>query len=369
MKTNQLILISSFILAAISCKKEDKSAMPEEMHTAPTSASTPVNYNAAYVVNGESNTISIIDISTNTVKDSIKLGESSMAGHSMSTGISWPHHISINAEKTMIALGVPGMDLSDGHSGGMSMMNGKIVVIDAINKNIVKIIDLPTSNHNAIFSPDGSEIWTSQMDSMGKVLIYDAVTFALKKSIDVGMMPAEVSFSADGLNGFVANGESDNVMVISVASKMVTDTIEVGDNPVGAWMGSDNKMYVDNEEGKSISVINGTTLLIESTIQLGFMPGMAAYHSATKQLWVSDPMNGKVHIYQDMDGWMEMKFIATGPGAHAIVFNADGKIAYVTNQIASTVSVINTLDQTKIKDIVVRKKPNGLVIKEITIVK
>lgn len=362
MKANKALLLSTLVILTFACKKEDHSKMPEHT-TTPTTTATPVNYSAAYVVNGESNTISIIDRSTNLVKDSIKLGETSMGGHPMTTGITWPHHISINPAKTMISLGVPGMDLSAGHAIGMTDMKGKIVIIDAVNKNTLKIIDLPSSNHNAIFSPDGKEIWTSQMDTMGKVLIYDAVTFSLKHSVNVGMMPAEVSFSFDGKHSFVANGESDNVMVISVSTKAIVDTIPVGDNPVGAWMGSDNKMYVDNEDGKSITIINAADLSIEATIPLGFSPGMAALHTTSKQLWVTDPMNGKVHIYQNTGGWMEMGAVITGAGAHAVVFDTDQKMAYVTNQMAASVSVINTTDRTKIKDIAVGKKPNGIVIR------
>ena len=82
----------------LSCKKSDSIAMNEKN----------IDYPAAFVVNGESSTISVIKLSTNTVTDSIEL---------MSTGgsmIMWPHHIyhhQIGGSHHM-AIGVPGMDLS-----------------------------------------------------------------------------------------------------------------------------------------------------------------------------------------------------------------------------------------------------------------
>ncbi|MGB4776504.1 MAG: hypothetical protein WBP45_15105, partial [Daejeonella sp.] len=72
-----ILLIMAAIFAIPSCKKNDGMSMEEKN----------IDYPAAYVVNGESSTISVIKLSTNTVTDSIDLMGS---GGSM---IMWPHHI------------------------------------------------------------------------------------------------------------------------------------------------------------------------------------------------------------------------------------------------------------------------------------
>lgn len=223
-------------------------------------------------------------------------------------------------------------------------------------------------NHNTIYSPNGTEIWVPQMDEMNsKVLVYDATSNVLKNTINTGMMSAELTFSSDGTKAYVANGDDDNVTVINVSTKAVITTITVGDNPVGAWTGSDGRMYVDNEDGESISVINVSTDAVDQTIDLGFMPGIAAHNGVKKELWVSDPMNGKVHYWSwdsGMSMWMHGGVFNTGAGAHAIAFTSDGNTAYVTNQMANTVSVINVTNHTVSKSINVGKKPNGIVIKQ-----
>ena len=347
-------------LFVVSCKKKE-----HEMTT--TTPELNINYPAAYVVNGESNTISIIRLSDNTVTETIKLGEMSNPSHggmNMATGISWPHHIYINSAKTQLAIGVPGMDLSGGHTGGMMGMTGKVAIVDAVKGTITKVIDLPVSNHNSIFSPNGTEIWTSQMQEKGKVLVYDATTYTLKNTIDVKMEPAEVTFSSDGSMAFVTNGGSDTVTVISVANKMVMGQVEVGDDPVGAWAGADGNMYVDNEVGQSITVIKVSDMSIVTTIALGFMPGMAAYNNAMSELWVTDPDNGKVHWYTKSGStYTHGGEFATGSGAHAIAFNADGMTAYVTNQSAANVSVVDVMNHSETKEITVGTKPNGITIK------
>lgn len=348
-----IAIIISFIGALIltSCNKDDKMDMPME--------TINVNYPAAYVVNGEDATISVIKLSTNELTATIPL---------MGTGsdmIMWPHHIS--SHQNHLAIGVPGMDLSAGHSGlNTSGMNGKLLIVDALNGSIVKNITLPLMNHNTIYSPNGNEIWVPQMDMNGIVLVYNASTNALINTINVGMMPAELTFSSDGTKAYVANGDDDNITVINTATKAIITTIAVGDNPVGAWTGSNGKMYVDNEDGQTISVIDVATDMVEETITLGFMPGIASYNSAKNELWVSDPMAGKVHYWTwdaGMNMWMHGSSFNTGAGAHAITFTSDGNTAYVTNQTANTVSVVNTTNHSVIKTINVGKKPNGIVIK------
>ena len=64
---------------------------------------------------------------------------------------------------------------------------------------------LDAPNHNAAFSPDGSEIWTAQLLDEGTVLVLDASTLETKQTIRVGKIPAEVTFTPDGKYAFVAN--------------------------------------------------------------------------------------------------------------------------------------------------------------------
>ncbi|NNT71596.1 YncE family protein [Flavobacterium sp. IMCC34852] len=347
-----LSMIASFIgaLFLTSCNNNDDNM----------DMTLNVDYPAAYIVNGEDGSVSVVKLSTNEVTGTIELMGS---GSDM---IMWPHHISSHQDH--LAIGVPGMDLSAGHSGlNTSGMNGKLLVIDAMDGSIIKNINLPLMNHNSIYSPNGNEIWVPQMDEMNsKVLVYDATTNALLNTIDVGMMAAELTFSSDGTKAYVANGDDDNVTVINTSTKAIITTIAVGDNPVGAWTGSNNKMYVDNEDGQTISVIDVATNSVDETITLGFMPGIASYNGPKNELWVSDPMAGKVHYWTwdaGMNMWMHGSSFNTGAGAHAIAFTTDGNTAYVTNQTANTVSVVNTTNHSVTKTINVGRKPNGIVIK------
>ncbi|MFT3909749.1 MAG: YncE family protein [Ferruginibacter sp.] len=343
-----VLLIASTLFIFNACKKKNDAAVMGKN----------INYPAVYVVNGGSSTISVINLNTNNVSDSIGL----LNPPAMNI---WPHHIYHHQSSTMhhLAVGVPGMDLSAGHTGGMPGMTGAFLILDAEKGVITKEVTLPMMNHNATYSPDGSEIWTTQMDIDGRVLVYDANTYAVKSNLTVGEEPAEVTFSADGTKAYVCNGASNTVTVIDPASKNILSTINVGTNPVGAWPSTIGKMFVDCEDGQTIEVIDVASDTKVVTIDLGFMPGYAAYNPTTSELWVSNPMDGKVSWYMDMGSntWMQHGEFTTGAGAHAIIFyNGYG---YVTNQEANTVSLVNASNHSKVKDIPVGDKPNGITIK------
>ncbi len=358
MKNKQkLVPIALIALVFAGCGNDDDMSMDEALN---------IDYPAAYVVNGETSNISVINLETDEVTATIELNDQSMQGHGgMEMGISWPHHIYLNPAKTHLSIGVPGVDLSAGHAGGIHDVMGMLAVVNAADGTIVHSMELDMMNHNAIFSPDGNEIWTTQVDDMGMVQVYDATDYTLKNTIDVGADPAEVTFSMDGTVAFVANGGSATVTAIDPSTKEVLATIVVDEDPVGAWPAADGKVYVDNEAGETISVIDVATLQVEATIDLGFMPGFAAFNSLNNEIWVSDPMNGKVHFWNKTDsGYEHGGAFDTGAGAHAIAFSSDEMKAYVTNQEEASVSVVNAMDHTITKTLTVGQKPNGIVIKE-----
>lgn len=313
---------------------------------------------SVFVVNGGDNSLIVLDESGTKIINRIILPVRS-----------FPHHAYISPDKSTAAISLPGMDFSGGHGGGGHgdmPMPGRIALVDLNTGQIKTIKNTPAMHHNAIFSPDGKEIWAAAMESPGRVLIYDANSFALLKEISVGQKPAEVTFSADGQKVFVANGVSNSVSVIDPFKKQVINTLSVGENPVGAWVGSDQRMYVDNEESQSISIINAQSLQIEQTLPLGFMPGMAALHPNQQELWVSDAQNGKIVVFsrtQANQPFTRSRELSTGAGAHAIAFSRDGKKAFVTNQEAASVSVIDVIGFKKERDLKVGNKPNGLALR------
>ena len=168
--------------------------------TTPTSTPiAPIAFDALYVVNGGDATISVIDTGRNEVARTIAL-----------RGAQYPHHVYFNSDRSQLALAIPGMDLSAGHTGpGSGEMPGFVQLLNASDGSTLSARQLGAMNHNGVFSPVGNEVWTSQMKSPGDVLVLDATSLQEKARILVQNAPAEVTFSANGKYGFVANSGSD----------------------------------------------------------------------------------------------------------------------------------------------------------------
>jgi len=336
------ITLSLFIVSfTMSCKKIDR-------------LKSNVNFPAAYVINGESNSISIINLETNEVVETAEFHKGS-----------WPHHIYSNSTKDELLISLTGVDLSEGHSGHSMASKSFIIVLDAANFKVKAFLKTDALAHNAIFVNDDQEIWLPQMGANGEIKILNSKTLKEISSIQVGNGPLEITLNAAGNYVFVANGEDNTVSVIEVATKTIVKTINVGIEPVGAWPGSNNKMYVDCEVSNQIFEIDPITLGITDTINLAFTPAYANYNSLTSGLWVTDAQMGGIHTYELISNqWVENGFLLTGAGTHAVAFNAQNDKAYVTNQDGATVSIIDVVSLTKIIDVVVGNKPNGILIIE-----
>jgi len=315
-----------------------------------------INYPAAFVVNGMSNNVQVIELSTNTVKETIELN-----------GATFPHHVYLSPDKTKFAVAITSTDLSGGHGGhGGSSGDYRVIVINSTTGVHEKEITLSKLPHNAVFSPDGTELWVGQSDMVqSQIFVYNTSDWSLKITVNVGKGLAEITFAADGSMAFATNTDDGTVSVIDPASKMIHATITVGMNPVGAWPASNGNMYVDNEMDMTVSEISVATMSVTETINLGFKPGYVAYSVHHDEIWVSDATNGKVVYYAKSGGaWTEMGSIATGADAHAIVFSANGETAYVSNQGANTASVIDVVNHAVTATINVGEKPNGIALKE-----
>jgi YVTN family beta-propeller protein len=348
---NIVLIATSIIACSISsCSKHGKGHV-EDHHKV-----LNINYPAAYVVNGLSNNLSVIKLSDHTVSETIGLN-----------GASYPHHIYMNPLKTKLAVAITSTDLSAGHDTHVGTSGGfKVQIIDVITGIIDKEIALSKLPHNAIFNHTGTELWLGQFDTIqSQVLIYKTSDYTLQNTINVGRGLSEITFSNDGLKAFACNTMDGTVTLIDASSKVIDTTLRVGNAPVGAWTGSNGKMYVDNEKSQTISEISVSGMTILSTILLGYKPGYVAYSGKRSELWVSNATNGKIVYYTLVLGaWTMQGDITTGADAHAIAFNNDGTIAYVTNQGAGSVSVIDMNTHKVSQTISVGLKPNGILLKQ-----
>jgi YVTN family beta-propeller protein len=329
----------------LSCEKEDVVIEKKK-----------VDYPAAYVVNSD-NTISVINLLTQSVDTTFLIP---------SSGQAFAHHIYKSSNNRKLVIALPSTDLSNGHDQLHSISStGGIAVLDATNGNLLQRTSTTSANHNAIFSPDGKEIWSALMShDEPKVLIFNADDLSLIKEIQVGTDASEVTFSSDGKIAFVAAQESSFVYAIDAKTKEVAKQIKVDFFPTNVWPGN-NRVFVENKNRRSINIINSQSLATVEAIDLDFEPGFTLFHEKSESLWICDAKNNQVRFFsKNGSAWNEMEKVTTNTDAHAIAISDKYAIALIVNQRANTVSVIDLVTRKKLKEIVVGLKPNGIVLIE-----
>lgn len=315
------------------------------------------DYPKGYVVNGASNNISIIDLNELSVKNIIQMTELGR----------FPHHINLSADGKKLAVALPEFDFILGHAAlhNATGKKGGVVVLDTQNGNTLLKIAVPSVNFNAVFSPDGSEIWTASSTHAGEMFVYDANNGTLKSQVTLGADPSEVVFSKDGQYVFVALGESSFVYVLNAKTKLIAKTIKVDAFPTNVWAGPDDKIYVENKVAHTINIIDSKTLTVVDYLDVVFTPGQITYNQTLNELWICQAGENKVAYFERKNNLWSLKgTIITGNDAHAVTFTKDMKRAFVVNQKGNTVSVIDAINHTKTQDISVGSQPNGIVLKE-----
>lgn len=104
--------------------------------------------------------------------------------------------------------------------------------------------------------------------SSGTVSVIDLATGKTETEIEVGLHPNAIISSKDGQFVYVANGNSDNVSVISAAANKVVNTVSVklnedlpfiGDSPNALALSPDgNTLYVSNGMDNAVAVVKLT---------------------------------------------------------------------------------------------------------------
>lgn len=350
-------LIGSIVVMfwAVSCKTSD--TVPE----------LNIDFPAAFVVNGESNTISVIDLRNNEVAETINLAINANKNQVTTINNFWSHHIQLSPDGKKVAVAAPEFDFTLGHDAahqaGNSNKAGGIIVVDVKTGKILNRINVPQINYNAAFTKDGKEIWTTTSTHSGELKIYDTENGALIKNFSLGADPTELSFAKDGQFAFVALGESSTVLSISTQKKEISNYIKVDLFPTNVWTGADGMIYVENKNRPSVNIIDPSIMFTTEFIDTDFKPSNAAFNKTQNELWICQASDNKVAYFERIKNeWRIKGRIIVGDDAHAVMFTKDDKFAYVVNQRGNSVSVIDVERKQKIKDIPVGLKPNGIVM-------
>jgi YVTN family beta-propeller protein len=248
-----------------------------DVNTFPIGIAVNPSTSKVYVVNEYSNTVSVIDTNTDTVKSTINLGN-------------FPYGIDINPLNNRIYITNRGSntvsvldgsvdtklhDITVGKSPVGIAVNpsanwiyvtnlddGTMSVIDGITNEVIDVIPVGKTPYGVAVNPLSNKIYVTDIIT-NTVTVIDGKTNEISAKIPVGKRPTGLAIDIPDKKGennrlYVANYDSDSVSVIDTVTNEVTNNItSVGDSPVGIAINSiSNKLYVSNIASNTVAVID-----------------------------------------------------------------------------------------------------------------
>jgi YVTN family beta-propeller protein len=256
--------------------------------------------NRVYVTNRGSNSVSVIDGSTNSILYNISV-EKSPVGIAVNPSASWIYVTNLDSRS--------------------------ISVIDGITNTVDKTIRLGPEGipYGIAVNPLTNRVYVTDIGS-NSVHVIDGVTNEVISSIQVGSKPVNIAVSVRSNILYVSNLDSNDISVIDGSTdQLVKNVLAGGDKPAGITLNPiTNKAYVSNIGSETVSVLD-----VSDIDSIKVLKNVTVNPSATP---VYSENNSLTKIPANLEFPLITSFVAFDPGDN---------MAYLTNTASNTISVIN----------------------------
>jgi YVTN family beta-propeller protein len=244
-------------------------------------------HDRVYAADQTSNTVSVIDPSSNKLLGVIRLGDPVPGALSpLYRGELLVHGLGYSPDSKTLAV--------------VSVGSNSVTLIQTATNAIKGKIYVGRSPHEAFFTPDGHELWVT-VRGENYVSIIDPGKMKEIRRIELANGPGMTMFSPDGKYAFVCSSFTPELAVIDVASHQV----------------------------------------VKRLIQASpFCPNIAV-SPENDEVWITLKDAGKVQVFSAKPPFDQKTVLETGPISNHVNFvnNANGKFAYVTIGGANVVKV------------------------------
>jgi YVTN family beta-propeller protein len=293
------------------------------------------NAQTGYITNWNDNTVSVINVATNTVTATIPVGTS-------------PYGVSVSPDGSTVYVTNCG--------------SNNVSVINTATNTVTATIPVAYPNCVAV-SPDGSTAYvTTWNSSINTLSLINTATNAVTTTINIGYDPVGICVTPDGSTVYIANdsdGHGNTVSVISTATNTITATIKVGSCPNFISVSPDGStLYVSNQFSNTVSVISTATNTVTATINVGTSPYCISMSPDGSKIYVTNYGANSVSVINSMTNTVSAT-IPVGNNPYGISMSLNGNLIYVPNSGSNTVSVINSGTNTVTATIPVGNSPRA----------
>jgi YVTN family beta-propeller protein len=245
------------------------------------------SHDRVYVANQTSNTVSVIDPSTNKLLGVIRLGDPVPGALSpLYKGELLVHGLGYSPDGKTLAV--------------VSIASNSVTLIDTATNKVKGKVYVGRSPHEAFFTPDGHELWVC-VRGENYVSVVDPVRMEEIRRIELANGPGMTMFGPDGKYAFVCSSFTPELAVIDAASHKVIKRLPQA-SP--------------------------------------FCPNIAV-SPENDEVWITLKDAGRVQVYNAKPPFEQKALLDTGPITNHVNFvnNRNGRFAYITVGGLSAVKV------------------------------
>lgn len=235
-------------------------------------------HDRVYSADQTSNTVSVIDPSSNKLLGVIRLGDPVPGALSpLYKGELLVHGLGYSPDSRTLAV--------------VSVGSNSVTLIDTATNTIRGKVYVGRSPHEAFFTPDGRELWVT-VRGENYVSVIDPQQMKEVRRIETANGPGMTMFGPDGKYGFVCSSFTAELAVIDVASHQIVKRLPQ---------------------------------------QSPFCPNIAV-SPENDEVWITLKDIGRVQVYNAKPPFDQIALLDTGPITNHVNFvnNRNGKFAYVT---------------------------------------
>jgi len=366
------------LLALTGCRRQDFPQYPPDYRE------------YAYVTNGGSGTVTVLDVVNVRVDREIPVGQNPVAVTASPTrdevyvvnagpeGGQGSISI-IDAEKNAVAATIPlhrrpaSIDLD---------VDGTVAYVANSGSNSISVVDLKARREiaqigageepvAARITPDGRTLVVANRGG-NSVSIFDAAARRIRSIFDGCPGAADVAILPDSSKAFVACSAGHQLMAIALADSKfnpgqpdrLESFLDVGRAPVHLALKPDGgKLFVSNSLSDSISEVVTTTNDVGGAYLMGDEPVRGLVSSDNSLLYVANFRSRYVTAYSIDDGKRLSPSIHVGDGPVALAFSSNGFLTLVVDNRSADIAVVRTATRSLFTILPTGREPNAIAVK------
>ncbi|MFA0761873.1 MAG: hypothetical protein HZLCBSQH_001983 [Candidatus Fervidibacterota bacterium] len=304
-----------------------------------------------YTADQISNTVSVIDPSTNRLLGHIVLGRAQpdilsplYRGQALVHGLGFsPDH------RTLVVV---------------SIGSNSVTFIDTATNRIKGVVYIGRSPHEAFFTPDGKEVWVA-VRGENYLSVIDPKRLREVRRIPVADGPGMVLFRPDGKYAFVCHSFTPELHVVDVKRKRVVKRIPVVSpfSPNLAVSADGREVWLTHKDVGKVTVVDGFSRKVLKVLNTGPITNHVALVDLPegKFAYVTVGGEGVVKVFRRAPDFRQVAVISVGSLPHGIWASGDHSRVYVGLENEDAVVAIDTRTRQVIARIPVGQGPMALV--------